>query len=223
MALIIGDIHGCLSQLKSLLDFAQPSSDQTIVTLGDYIDRGEDSKGVLDFLIELKKSRQLITLKGNHDVYLEEVLRSPTMFDFWMEPFIGGSASLASYGNNLDNVPMSHSTFLSEAPYYYEAEDFICVHGGFAPAIPMDQQKSETLMNKRFPASKAHCSGKLVVCGHTRQVDGVPRLINNTLCIDTNVFAGGYLTGYDTELKKFYQVNALGERKTFLLEEILSK
>ncbi|MFC5049787.1 metallophosphoesterase family protein [Rubritalea spongiae] len=223
MALIIGDIHGCLFQLKNLLDFAQPSAEQTIVTLGDYIDRGENSKGVLDFLIQLKNSHELVHLKGNHDAYLENVQADPALYKFWLKPELGGRATLASYQDDLENVPRSHWEFLENSPFFYETEDLICVHGGLIPSLPMVQQKAETLMNLRFHTAKAHHSGKLVVCGHTRQIDGSPRLHNNTLCIDTNVFDGGYLTAYDSESKKFYQVNAHGERKSFSIEDIHSE
>ena len=70
MALIIGDIHGCLYQLESLLDFTQAPSSQTIITLGDYIDRGEDSCGVIERLIKLQTTHQLVALKGNHDTFM---------------------------------------------------------------------------------------------------------------------------------------------------------
>ena len=191
MALIIGDIHGCLSHLTALLDYVQPTPEQTIVTLGDYIDRGEDTKGVIDHLLALQQSHSLITLKGNHDVFMEEARHSAAHLDFWLQPDVGGTESLASYGNTLDCIPESHWNFLANAPLYHEGSDWICVHGGLDATLPLEQQNAEVLLNKRFTTAEPHSSNKLVICGHTRQVDGIPKLRNNTLCIDTNVFDGG--------------------------------
>ena len=69
--LAIGDIHGCLRSLEALADYADFSADDTIVTLGDYVDRGPDSKGVIDFLIDLGKSHKLVCLKGNHEIMMQ--------------------------------------------------------------------------------------------------------------------------------------------------------
>jgi serine/threonine protein phosphatase 1 len=142
------------------------------------------------------------------------------MFSFWMKPEVGGKESLDSYGGSLDNVPDSHWKFLAEAPLYFEGDDFICVHGGLDSTLPMSEQKNETLLNKRFHLAEPHYSGKLVICGHTRQVDGIPKLSNNTLNIDTNVFDGGYLTAYDTVTKMLYQVNNKGDRKSFSADDL---
>ena len=66
--LVIGDIHGCLDALKTLIDYVKPATDDTIITVGDYIDRGPDSKGVIDYILELRKTHHVITLKGNHEL-----------------------------------------------------------------------------------------------------------------------------------------------------------
>ena len=213
MAIIIGDIHGCRRQLEALLALVEPSADQTIVTLGDYIDRGPDTKGVIDCLIELKRTHNLIHLKGNHDVFMENARTSQAHYAFWVRDDIGGKETLDSYGGNLTDVPQSHWDFLENSPLYHELENYICAHGGIDANKPVDQQKADTFLNKRFHVAAPHCSGKTIICGHTRQVDGIPKSLGHTLCIDTNVFDGGYLTAFDTDSGILYQVNEQGDRR----------
>ncbi len=163
----------------------------------------------------------LIHLKGNHDVFMEDALHSESIYQFWIDPLLGGQETLDSYGGNLDAVPASHWEFLASAKLYHELEDFICVHGGVDAELPLDQQSSELLLNHRFNNAAAHISGKTVVCGHTRQTDGIPKIQDNTLCIDTNVFDGGFLTAFDTETATIYQVDGLNQKKSYPLDQLL--
>ncbi|MFD2157544.1 metallophosphoesterase family protein [Rubritalea tangerina] len=213
MPLVIGDIHGCHRQLNDLLALLSPSSNTPIITLGDYIDRGPDTKGVIDTLIAL--GPQLIHLKGNHDVFMEQARTDSAMYDFWLQPMVGGQETLDAYGGHLDNVPDAHWQFLASAKLYHELDDFICVHGGLDPKVPLAQQSPEVLLNLRFQHAKKHCSGKTIICGHTRQIDGKPKLRRNTLCIDTNVFGGGYLTAFDTQQHIIYQVDENSQCQQF--------
>lgn len=217
MAIIIGDIHGCLTQLNLILDFVSPSTDEIIITLGDYIDRGPNAKGVIDRLLELKVTHNLIHLKGNHDVFMEEARTSESAYAFWIDEPIGGKETLDSYGGDIGNIPESHWNFLDSSPLYYELDGYICVHGGLDANLPINKQDGQILLNKRFQHASPHASGKTVICGHTRQIDGTPKLENRTLCIDTNVFDGGYLTAFDTNSGMLYQVNTEGERRSFSL------
>ena len=93
--LAIGDIHGCLTALDTLLGFVQPTPDDQLIFLGDYIDRGPDSKGVLDRLIELKQTRQIVCLRGNHEVMMLAGREGRDDFRFWMS--FGGMEALGSY------------------------------------------------------------------------------------------------------------------------------
>ena len=89
----IGDIHGCLAALRTILDAIAPGSDDTIVTLGDYIDRGPDSRGTIDSLIHLQSSCRLVPLLGNHDVMLIDILNGqPDLLPDWL--LFGGNATL---------------------------------------------------------------------------------------------------------------------------------
>ncbi len=108
----IGDIHGCSTALKSLVDAINPSPTDTIVTLGDYVDRGPDSKGVIDFLIHLQSKCRTAYLLGNHEQMMMEVLSETQEPYSWLRH--GGVDTLESYGfsGSLSVVPESHRLFL---------------------------------------------------------------------------------------------------------------
>jgi serine/threonine protein phosphatase 1 len=112
----IGDIHGCSAALDALLDAIRPGPEDTIVPLGDYIDRGPDSKGVIDRLIELSKQCRLIPILGNHDQMLLDV-RSGKYPIYWLLD-IGGTTTLDSYGRgrDLSLIPDEHYEFLEHCP-----------------------------------------------------------------------------------------------------------
>lgn len=220
MALIIGDIHGCIDHLDSLLNYAPLECGDTIITLGDYIDRGPNTKAVLQRLIDLQDEYNLVPILGNHDKFMLDARHNSTIFDFWMEDFVGGTETLESYGESLNDVPQEHWEFLENCQLYHELEHWICAHGGAHPELSMDQQNPEILLNLRFSEAEAHQSGKKVIVGHTRQRDGMPKFMNNTLCIDTNVFDGGFLTGFDTESNTLYQVDDKGNTRQYGLGEL---
>ena len=95
--LAIGDIHGCLTALTTLLDFVAPAADDRLIALGDYVDRGPDSRGVLDLLIALHARGRLVALRGNHDEMMLEARAGPTEnHSMWLA--CGGLHTLQSYG-----------------------------------------------------------------------------------------------------------------------------
>ena len=98
--LAIGDIHGCINALRSLLDYVSPGPDDTIVMLGDYVDRGPDSRAVLDLIIELGKSHHLVALRGNHEIMMLDSRDSKSWYQAWMN--YGGDATLLSYSPSED-------------------------------------------------------------------------------------------------------------------------
>src|SRR5262245_43023342 len=146
--LAIGDIHGCLTALDALLRVVAPVASDRIVALGDYVDRGPDSKGVLDRLIELHGSGQLIPLCGNHDELMVEA-RYGGDRRLWLS--CGGRETLASYGHELydrdyDRVPEQHWQFLEkECRDWYETDTHLFVHGCVYPEIPIKDQDSWVL------------------------------------------------------------------------------
>ena len=214
--LVIGDIHGFITPLNLLLDHLKPDLDDTLVTLGDYIDRGPQSKDVLLKLIQLKLITNLKMLIGNHDLMFLESIHFKRFNTDWL--LYGGLQTLESFGVDLANPDFELFDaeivdFLkSECSRYWEDEKHIFVHAGVDPLIPLDQQSDKLLFwDKLDPNFSGHQSGKKVVCGHTRQTSGIPLNLGQLLCLDTNVYGGGWLTCCDLNSMEYWQANALGE------------
>ncbi len=214
--LAIGDIHGHLAALETLLSKVAPQPGDMIVTLGDYVDRGPNVRGVIDLLREWESRGQLIPLIGNHELIMLEA-RSYD-YDFWQE--VGGRETLASYASGkkqpgkLSDVPAEHWTFMEElCGRWFETEDAIFVHAGVDSELPLKEQDDFDLCWKKFiPALvRPHVSGKRVICGHTAQKSGIPLNLGHHVCIDTWVYGGGWLTCLDVETGHYWQANSTGE------------
>jgi serine/threonine protein phosphatase 1 len=138
----IGDIHGCSSALFALLDAIRPRPEDTIVTLGDYINRGPDSRGVPGRLIKLSDQCRLIPLLGNHDQMLLDV-RIGKHPIFWLLD-IGGTTTPDSYGpgRDLDLIPDDHFEFLEGCLDYFETDTHIFIHANYFPRSSEDMQRS---------------------------------------------------------------------------------
>jgi serine/threonine protein phosphatase 1 len=209
----IGDIHGRLDCLESMLhlidaDLAEnPVEDPMLVFLGDYGDRGPDSRGVIDLLARKSRKDNVICLKGNHDECFERFLRNPNEV---AEAFLswGGVETLASYAvpatgamdNNrklslemVKSVPDRHRNFLSELKdCYFEGDYFFC-HAGIRPDVAIDAQQSHDLIwiREEFLSHEGPFE-KVVVHGHTPvpQVEILPNRINT----DTRAYETGVLS-----------------------------
>ena len=220
----IGDIHGCKDALAALIDAIEPDADDTIVTLGDHIDRGPDSRGTLDLLIALAGNCRLIPLAGNHEEMLMDALGDVAKLKDWLH--CGGADTLRSYGwvwggprRDLANwFPPSHRTFLAGCRPYHESATHLFVHGGFVPESPMDQQPGRALRWRVTDARSAvpHCSGKVAVVGHTPQLSGAVLDLGFLICIDTNCCRGGWLTALETDTGRVWQADARGRLKSAL-------
>ena len=218
--LAIGDIHGCLYQLDDLLGWVGPAADDTVITLGDYVDRGHDTRGVLDRLIELKKHiPRLICLRGNHEILMLNA-RSGGREDRKMWLSVGGVQTLGSYGRSpglsgtLEDVPAEHWRFLEyNLLGYYETDTHIFVHAGVLCGFEIDEQPESSLYWEFLGDAMRHQSGKLVVCGHTSQKSGEVKVIPGAVCIDTYAHGGGWLTCLDANTGRYWQVNPLGRRR----------
>jgi serine/threonine protein phosphatase 1 len=214
--LAIGDIHGCLSSLKALLGLVAPEMGDTIIMLGDYVDRGPDSKGVIDYLINWPWEADLILLKGNHEIIMEEASVSPENLSYWCN--VGGLETIASYDAKYSNISKAHWDFIGQGKAYHETKKVIYVHGGVAPKKPLSKQDPVNLAWRRFPDAKKHFSGKLVICGHTIQRKGVPTDLGHTICIDTAACRGGWLTCLEAKTRQYWQANEKGKTRTGLLK-----
>ncbi|RMG57518.1 MAG: serine/threonine protein phosphatase [Bacteroidetes bacterium] len=127
----ISDIHGCLKTFRALVEQQiQLTPQDELYLLGDYVDRGPDSKGVLDYIMNLQeRGYQVKCLKGNHEVMLVEASRDPNEMAMWL--YNGGQEALASFGTeDPAQIPSRYISFLDKLPIYYEVDEYILVHAG---------------------------------------------------------------------------------------------
>ncbi|MGE9268279.1 MAG: metallophosphoesterase family protein [Verrucomicrobiales bacterium] len=207
----IGDIHGCAKAFRQLVDWIAPGPDDTLVTLGDYIDRGPNSRGVVKFLRDLRERTRLIPLKGNHELILEEAILSSEKADWWKR--VGGRETLDSYGvKSPGKIPWSHLKFLARCAPFHETATHVFVHGGVLPNVRVDEHTLDELAWLRVYDAEAHQSGKIVICGHTPQRDGRPLDLGHTICLDTWAYKKGWLTCLEVESGKYWQVKEKGKK-----------
>lgn len=212
----IGDIHGHSNILRVILDSINPQPTDSFIFLGDLINRGPDSKGVIDQVIELNNICNVKTILGNHEeMLLGAFLGGKSDHAFWCK--FGGGKTLQSYrADNVRQIPGSHMLFIKDCLDYYETNDFIFVHAGCNPDIPLSDNSGTTLRwNKLDQATfKPHRSGKTVVCGHTVQKQILD--LGYICCIDTGcgIWAGGRLTAIDLLSGKVWQAGLKSKRAT---------
>jgi serine/threonine protein phosphatase 1 len=223
--LAIGDIHGCLTALDALLDVVAPADDDQLITLGDYVDRGPDSRGVLDRLIAIYDAGRLIPLRGNHDEMMLTARLDRGERRMWLR--FGGAQTLASYGHEAgddvyDLVPERHWRFLEhDLRNWHETETHLFVHATAYPHLALAEQDSYVLLWQRLDEPVAHCSGKVLICGHTRQDTGLPLDLGTTVCIDTGIYEeDGWLTCLHVETGRFWQANQRGQTRQATLQDM---
>ncbi|MFB6273223.1 MAG: metallophosphoesterase family protein [Salinibacter sp.] len=188
MALIaIGDIHGCPKSLDALLNRLDPSPDDHLLFVGDYIDRGPDSKAVIDQLLDLRQDIPCTFLRGNHEAMMIEYLDSGA-FSLWR--MNGGVSTLQSYlGSDSEiNIPDAHTEFVRDTKLYHETEGFFFVHAGLKPnrtiRKSVEEPDEEVLLWERGHLEASEVAWeKPVVCGHTPRPDPIDR--EKLLLIDT--------------------------------------
>lgn len=188
----IGDIHGQLDELHRVLDLihADGGEDAPIVFLGDYVDRGPDSKGVIDLLIDgITKGHNWTAIRGNHDRYFQRFLADQTVYDpatreglFWLDERLGGDKTLLSYGiaardgdplgpvhaTAISAVPQAHRDFLLNLPNMHVTDDHIFVHAGLRKGVALrDQIENDLIWIRKDWLEHPHDYGRLVVHGHT--------------------------------------------------------
>ena len=209
----IGDVHGCLSHLEGVHEWIQsdlaanPPADWRVVHVGDYVDRGPDSRGVIDYLIRLQaRDRRHICLMGNHDqMFSTSIQGRGQRITTWLEQ--GGEATLQSYGMSRDSlehaildgqslddaIPRHHLDFLDGLGHYAHYGDYFFVHAGIDPEYPLDDQDPEDLLwiRARFLKDERD-HGAVIVHGHTpvEKVEVRP----NRVGIDTGAVFGRSLT-----------------------------
>ena len=222
----VGDVHGRADLLASLFDLIdahkiKAPTEQTLeVYLGDYIDRGFNSRGVIDLLIKRKAQCDVLTLLGNHEELMLRALDDPRIFLDWLR--WGGSETLLSYGlrprsNGLNEVqaciqsfreifPELHLTFLKGLALCFRSGGYFFVHAGVRPGVPLNQQLAEDMLWIREPfLTSTETFGVIVVHGHS-PVES-PQFLANRINIDTGAFMSNVLTCVVLEDSSAYALN----------------
>jgi serine/threonine protein phosphatase 1 len=206
---VIGDIHGCSKALRTLLESIAPTGDDQLIFLGDYIDRGPDSRGVVDLMIAISRDTRVIPLRGNHEVMLMGVMFGGCDPDIWLQ--CGGQATLASYGGSLERFPASHTDFFHSLRAHYETDHELFIHAGYQPDVPADRtDDAYRYWNHLLEIPPPHCSGKRAFVGHTPQASGRVLDCGHVVCLDTYCFGGGWLTALNLDNNEVLQVNRHG-------------
>ncbi len=211
--IVIGDIHGCADALNALLTAIAPDRNDTIITLGDYVDRGPKSSEVVEILTHLVSKCKFVPLLGNHELMLLGAAQDRRNRDFWLS--CGGDATLRSYGGQIRNVPQHHRIFFSNLRRFYEDENSIFVHACYEPHLELEEQNDETLFwtHIQNPVPRRHMSQKRAFVGHTPQVDGNITQLEHLVLMDTYCFGGQWLSAMDCKTGETWQANELGETK----------
>jgi len=210
--LAVGDVHGCTPALVATLAAAEPRPDDVVVMLGDYVDRGPDSRGTIDYLIQLDRRCTLVPLLGNHDwLVLELADGRSAAFRDWLS--YGGDATLASYDcASPEEFPPAHLDFLRRCRLFHETDHHFFVHGNYLKDLSLADQPEEILLwdalRHRLPGP--HCSGKTAILGHTAQKTGEVLDLQYAKCIDTWVYGDGWLTVLDVLGGQIWQADKEG-------------
>lgn len=209
----IGDVHGCLAQLhllheKIFADARDIDGSKLIVCLGDYVDRGPDSSGVVDYLHKaLPPDFRRVCLAGNHEVMMLDFLENPVLQSSWLQ--FGGLETLASYGIAGDqlastrmrerltllntHIPREHVAWLRALPAALSLPGVCFVHAGLRPGVRLKDQHEDDLLWIRHDFFDAEDDvDTFVVHGHTPSAR--PVVTHKRICVDTAAFATGTLT-----------------------------
>jgi serine/threonine protein phosphatase 1 len=194
----IGVIHGALAKLEAVLARCEADArgaPMSFVFVGDYIDRGPDTRGVIERLMALREKTSVVTLMGNHEALLLEAIDDSLAVDNWVL-MQGGRETLASYGvGSPRELPRKHVEWLRALRLSYDDGRRMFVHAGVNPEKPLDAQDDADLLWIREPfLSDARDYGRLIVHGHTPQRSGKPDLRANRVNLDTAAGFGGPVT-----------------------------
>jgi serine/threonine protein phosphatase 1 len=219
----IGDIHGTFRALDAVLRSIQPTADDTLVVLGDCVDRGPGSREVIDTLLRLRAQCRLITLLGNHEeMMLDHLAGRKPRFD-WL-PF-GGAATMQSYeqadpGGQIDS---SHLDYVRTWGDYFEHGSYFFAHGAYDYRLPLGDQDWNRWRwhSLRTYVPPPHESGKIAVVGHTALKDGMVLDMGHLICIDTYCWGGGWLTALDVTTGQLWQANRDGRMNPEITHRLL--
>lgn len=218
--LAIGDIHGCSIAFYALLEAIAPERGDTIVLLGDLIDRGPSSNRVIGAAIGLTAHCNVVCILGDHEELMLNAIKDNHALPRWLRN--GGAETMKSYGwtgvldKSLETwFPSEHIAFLNTCVPYYETRDHILTHAGYVADMAMPDQPALALRWRTVEANanEPHVSGKTVIVGHSAQRSGRIRDYGHVKCIDTNCVHGGWLTGMDVSAGTLWQSNQQGQTR----------
>jgi len=215
----IGDIHGCSTALQTLVEAIDPQREDLVIPLGDVIDRGPDTRGAIEMLMELQDRCHLRPILGNHEEMMFSVLDGAPP-ENWV--WAGGAVTLDSYGfmGSMDVVPTAHVDFLKSFSDFIETHTHLFVHANIDSQLPLAQQSRRmvrfTKLQEHLP--DPHVSGKIAVVGHTPDRGGEIFSLPHFKCIDTYCYGGGWLTAYDVISGQIWQANQEGELRSRSIE-----
>jgi len=194
----IGDIHGCLDNLQRLVEKVSPNKSDLFVFLGDYINRGPDSPNTVEYLLSFSENFQTVFLLGNHEQMCIDY------FDRKEPAFLmnGGDETLYQYEKTGISIS-KHLDFFRTLRQYYETKEFIFVHAGLRPEIPLHYQEKKDLIWIRDEYQDSDYDwGKTIVSGHTWWHS--PVFHNNRILLDTGACYGNYLTACDVLTRRIW-------------------
>jgi serine/threonine protein phosphatase 1 len=216
--LAIGDSHGCYESLQSLVhEVIRAGKHDRIILLGDYIDRGQDSKAVLDFIMKLvSEGYDVIPLKGNHEDMMLKAAMSPMNNYNWMRN--GGYETLNSFGvTSVDEIDNSYMDFVSSLPFYHMEDEFIFVHGGFNDDIPDPFEDTYSMIwARKYEYHSPVLKNKTIIHGHRphalseleEQLEKSPSVINiDTGCVYGKEYGLGDLTAIELRDMQLFSVS----------------
>lgn len=212
----IGDIHGCRTALEHLLHRLRLNSQDQLIILGDVVDRGPDSCGVVTDLLQLQERYQVTCLLGNHEQMLLDAIEGRIPRQQWLG--FGGSETLDSYRNGAPTsvIPEAHIEFIRSWGDYYETDAHFFAHGNYRADLPLAEQPWDELRWISLAAYTPgpHRSGKTAILGHTSNKQGEVVNLGHLVCVDTYCHGGGWLTALDTTTGRLWQANEQGVVRT---------
>jgi serine/threonine protein phosphatase 1 len=209
----IGDIHGCTEALAAVVAAIKPAEEDTLAFLGDYVDRGPDSRGVIEQVLALEKLCRVVPLLGNHEIMFLDALEKGTEGTGWLQ--YGGTETLASYGWDIGNISESHLEFLHNLRKHHETPTHLFFHANYIPDMTLDEQPDYALFWEHLFAAVPgpHESGKIAIVGHTAQRSGEIKDLGHVVCIDTYCHGGGWLTALDVDTGEVWQADKQGRMR----------
>ena len=218
----IGDIHGCATAFKTLIDGLNIQPQDAVVVLGDAIDRGPDSRGVINQLLALGERCRMVCIQGNHEQMLLDIVDARMPVQEWLVH--GGAQTLDSYGEGaaVSAIDPEHIAFIRTWGDVYEIPSHFFAHGNYIPEKPLTRQPWRDLrwQSLKWHTPGLHCSGKTAVLGHTSNKNGEILNLGYLVCIDTFCHGGHWLTAFDTTTGRVWQSKESGAFRTAELPPI---